>query len=69
MHRVHHSTLQREHNTNYGFSLSIWDRLFATYTPQPQHGHDGMTIGLSPYQSDAPNRLAWCLKLPFRRMQ
>lgn len=69
MHRVHHSTLQREHDTNFGFSLSIWDRMFATYTPQPQHGHDGMTIGLAPYQSDSPNRLTWCLRLPFRGMQ
>ena len=66
MHRVHHSVLRREHNTNYGFNLSVWDRLFRTYTAQPEAGHQGMTIGLTPYQSEAPTRLGWSLWLPFR---
>ena len=52
MHRVHHSIIRREHDTNYGFSLSIWDRLFRTYTDQPSLGHDGMTIGLAEYQTE-----------------
>ncbi len=68
-HRVHHSVLPHEHNGNYGFNLSIWDRLFATYTAQPSAGHDGMTIGLSRYQSEQPTQLGWCLLLPFRRQQ
>lgn len=67
MHRVHHSVLPREHHANFGFNLSIWDRLFATYVGQPSAGHDGMTIGLAPYQSSAPTRLGWSLALPFRR--
>lgn len=67
MHRVHHSIIRREHDSNYGFNLSIWDRLFGTYTPQPEGGHLGMTIGLEPYQSTAPTRLGWSLALPFRR--
>ena len=67
MHRVHHSTIAREHNSNYGFNLSIWDRLFRTYTDQPKNGHAGMTIGLDSYQSDDPTRLGWSLRLPFRR--
>ena len=54
MHRVHHSVLRREHDSNYGFNLSLWDRLFRTYTAQPEGGHQGMTIGLPPYQSEAP---------------
>jgi sterol desaturase/sphingolipid hydroxylase (fatty acid hydroxylase superfamily) len=66
MHRVHHSVLHREHDTNYGFNLSIWDRLFRTYTAQPDGGHQGMTIGLMPYQSEAPTRFGWSLMLPFR---
>ena len=66
MHRVHHSTARREHDSNYGFNLSVWDRLFSTYTAQPEKGHLGMTIGLSPYQSMAPTRFLWSLKLPFR---
>lgn len=65
MHRVHHSVLHREHNTNYGFNLSVWDRLFRTYTAQPEAGHQGMTIGLTPYQSEAPTRFGWSLWLPF----
>jgi sterol desaturase/sphingolipid hydroxylase (fatty acid hydroxylase superfamily) len=65
MHRVHHSVHHHEHDSNYGFNLSVWDRLFATYTAQPQGGHDGMTIGLPPYQNDAPASLGWCLRLPF----
>jgi len=66
MHRVHHSVIRREHDSNYGFNLSVWDRLFGTYTPQPEKGHDGMTIGLTPYQSEDPTRLGWSLLLPFR---
>ena len=65
MHRVHHSVLRREHNTNYGFNLSVWDQLFRTYTAQPEAGHQGMTIGLTPYQSEAPTRFGWSLWLPF----
>ncbi len=67
MHRVHHSVLRREHDSNYGFNLSLWDRLFRTYTAQPQGGHQGMTIGLTPYQSEDPTRFGWSLWLPFRR--
>jgi len=69
MHRVHHSVLRREHDTNFGFNLSLWDRLFRTYTPQPQGGHQDMRIGLSPYQDEAPTRFGWSLLLPFRREQ
>lgn len=66
MHRVHHSVYRGEHDTNFGFNLSIWDRLFRTYTAQPRDGHTGMRIGLSPYQSDEPIRFGWSLLLPFR---
>ena len=65
MHRVHHSIIRREHDTNYGFNLSIWDRMFGTYIDQPSKGHEGMTIGLAPYQTEKPARLDWALALPF----
>jgi sterol desaturase/sphingolipid hydroxylase (fatty acid hydroxylase superfamily) len=69
MHRVHHSVIRREHNSNYGFNLSLWDRLFRTYTPEPEAGQLGMTIGLNPYQSEAPTRFGWSLWLPFRQQK
>lgn len=67
MHRVHHSVHRGEHHANFGFNLSIWDRLFRTYVAAPRDGHEGMTIGLPEYQSDGPQRLGWSLRLPFRR--
>jgi sterol desaturase/sphingolipid hydroxylase (fatty acid hydroxylase superfamily) len=66
MHRVHHSVLRHEHDSNFGFNLSLWDRVAGTYTDQPEHGHQGMTIGLAPYQTEAPTRLGWSLAAPFR---
>lgn len=66
MHRVHHSVRVDETNSNYGFSLSIWDRVFKTYKAQPKDGHDNMTIGLSEYQNENPAKLFWSLLSPFR---
>ncbi len=66
MHRVHHSTIVRETNSNYGFSLSIWDRLFGSYTAQPELGHDDMVIGLEEYQTSGPASISWSLALPFK---
>lgn len=65
MHRVHHSTIKTETNSNYGFSLSIWDRLFGTYRAQPKHGHDGMNIGLNQFRDPKKQRLHWLLLIPF----
>jgi sterol desaturase/sphingolipid hydroxylase (fatty acid hydroxylase superfamily) len=50
MHRVHHSVIIRETNSNYGFNLPWWDRLFGTYNAQPVKGHAGMTIGLANFR-------------------
>lgn len=69
MHRVHHSSITAETNSNYGFSLSIWDRIFGSYTAQPAKGHEGMEIGLSDYQSSAPSSLTWSLILPFKAIK
>jgi len=65
MHRVHHSVHRDEHDTNYGFSLSVWDRLFGTYRAQPRGGHQDMETGLA-WRDDRPSRLGWSLLLPFR---
>ena len=46
MHRVHHSTEEDEANSNFGFNLSIWDRMMGTYIAQPRKGHEAMEIGI-----------------------
>jgi len=67
MHRVHHSVEDDETNSNFGFNLSCWDRLFGTYRDQPRGGHVGMTIGIRGYRSvTATNWLPGMLWLPFR---
>lgn len=65
MHRVHHSVIRGEHNSNYGFNLPWWDYLFGTYLSQPSAGHDKMTIGLSEYQEERKQSILWMLSLPF----
>jgi sterol desaturase/sphingolipid hydroxylase (fatty acid hydroxylase superfamily) len=65
MHRVHHSTIRRETNSNYGFNLPWWDYLFGTYRAQPARGHERMQIGLAEYQDERPLWLPWILLLPF----
>lgn len=66
MHRVHHSTEDDEANSNFGFNLPWWDRLFGTYRDQPRSGHQGMTIGIHKYRDQKQvNRLPGMLALPF----
>ena len=65
MHRVHHSVINRETDSNYGFCFSVWDRLARVYREQPERGHLDMVIGLEPYQTDFPKRFGWSMKLPF----
>ncbi len=66
MHRVHHSILRRETNSNYGFNLSLWDRIFRSYIDQPQAGHDAMTIGIPEFRDARQvDRLPGMLALPF----
>lgn len=64
MHRIHHSVIESETNSNFGFNLSIWDRLFKTYRSDAQ---DNLTLGLSEHQTDRPARLLFSLMLPFTR--
>jgi sterol desaturase/sphingolipid hydroxylase (fatty acid hydroxylase superfamily) len=66
MHRVHHSHRQHETNSNFGFNLSVWDRLFGTYRDQPQDGHKDMIIGIDTWRDPAHcTRLPGLLSLPF----
>lgn len=68
MHRVHHSVITRETNSNFGFNLPWWDWLFGTYRAQPKAGHEQMTIGLAPLRDERiVDRLPGMLLLPLGR--
>jgi sterol desaturase/sphingolipid hydroxylase (fatty acid hydroxylase superfamily) len=66
MHRVHHSILPRETNSNFGFNIPWWDHLFGTYRAQPEQGHLEMNIGLKEYRDPAKLTLGRLLLQPFR---
>jgi len=65
MHRVHHSVIVGETNSNYGFNVPWWDRIFGSYVAQPKHGHQDMKIGLSQYEGGETSllKLLW---MPFK---
>jgi sterol desaturase/sphingolipid hydroxylase (fatty acid hydroxylase superfamily) len=67
MHRVHHSVIREETDSNYGFNLSWWDRLFGTYREQPAKGHTEMEIGQRDWKDPADCVSMWgMLRVPFR---
>ena len=66
MHRVHHSVVYNETNSNFGFNLSWWDRIFGTYRAQPAAGHQAMTIGVDAFRAREDLRLDRLLVQPFR---
>ena len=65
MHRVHHSTIRWETNSNLGFNFPWWDRLFGTYRDQPAKGHLEMSIGLDQFKEPNKLTLPWLIVLPF----
>jgi sterol desaturase/sphingolipid hydroxylase (fatty acid hydroxylase superfamily) len=65
MHRVHHSIRSSETNSNFGFNLPWWDRLFGTYRAQPSAGQQGMTIGIEQFRDVRELRLDRMLIQPF----
>jgi len=64
MHSLHHSVYQPETDSNYGSSLSIWDRLFGTYSAAPKDGWEGLEIGLNEIDFDHANDIVWQIRLP-----
>ena len=66
MHRIHHSIIPREANSNFGFNLPWWDRLLGTYRAQPADGHEGMVIGIGQFRTRRDLWLDWMLFQPFR---
>jgi sterol desaturase/sphingolipid hydroxylase (fatty acid hydroxylase superfamily) len=66
MHRVHHSAIPAETNSNFGFNLPWWDRLLGTYRDQPAAGHEAMTIGIEQFREPGDLRLDRMIVQPFR---
>lgn len=66
VHRIHHSSIQAETDSNYGFNICWWDRLFGTFSAQPKLGHEGMEIGLSYYRDESQLKLPQMLTQPFK---
>lgn len=66
MHRVHHSVHRYETDSNFGFNLAIWDRVFGTYRAQPDDGHEGMAIGIETFRERSEYGLLRLLAQPFR---
>lgn len=64
MHLVHHSVIMREQQSNYGFALTIWDRLFGTYVNESGNGRDLQSVGLAEMQDERPIYAGVSLKLP-----
>lgn len=65
MHRVHHSIHRDETDSNYGFNLAWWDRLFGTYREAPRDGHERMSIGLDRFRGERDRHLDRLLWQPF----
>lgn len=64
MHRIHHSVLRAEHDSNYGFNVTWWDRLFGSYTPHPGQLQETMPLGLPLFRDDEAQRLRSLLLQP-----
>lgn len=69
MHRIHHSTIKRETDSNYGFSISCWDRLCKTYTDKPIQTQTSMAIGLAPFRNADELGFFKLLQLPFKPLR
>jgi sterol desaturase/sphingolipid hydroxylase (fatty acid hydroxylase superfamily) len=66
MHRVHHSVLRHETDSNFGFNFPWWDRLFGTYRAMPEAGHERMTVGLPIFRDPQELRIDRLVTQPFR---
>lgn len=66
MHRIHHSVHREETDSNFGFHLSLWDRLFGSYRSDPRDGQTTMQIGLHEFRESRDQSLWALLVNPFR---
>jgi sterol desaturase/sphingolipid hydroxylase (fatty acid hydroxylase superfamily) len=67
MHRIHHSVVRKETDSNFGNILSVWDKLFKTYHELPEAGYDKMVLGLDEYRQTSSGNLVQLLKIPFMK--
>lgn len=67
MHRVHHSVVRQETDSNFGFNVPWWDYLFGTYRASPQAGHTGMKVGIEYFRTARDLWLDHLLLQPFRK--
>ena len=67
MHRIHHSVYRKETDSNYGFNLSVWDRMFGTYNETPRDSHERMTIGIEKFRDPREQFMDKLLTQPFRK--
>jgi sterol desaturase/sphingolipid hydroxylase (fatty acid hydroxylase superfamily) len=66
MHRIHHSVLRDEMNSNFGFNFSVWDRLFGSYVARPQRSAAVMEMGLPDHRGRSTSSIPWLMAMPFR---
>lgn len=64
MHRVHHSAIKNETNSNFGFNIPWWDRIFVTYIDQPDQGHEKLKVGLNEFRDRRFVNVLWLLRQP-----
>jgi len=69
MHRIHHSCIREERDSNYGFSISVWDRIFNSYTAEPKNAQEKMSLGLNAYREAQQVGFLPSLLLPFKALK
>ena len=69
VHWVHHSQIVRETNSNYGFSLIFWDKLFSTYISRPKQDYPVLLQGLKQFNDQQPLNIGNLLLIPFKAKQ
>ena len=67
LHRIHHSQHQRETNSNFGFSVTWWDRLFGSFTPRAAQSDETLDIGQRDFPAEKSNAgVVALLLMPFK---
>lgn len=65
LHRIHHSSNPKELNTNFGFSISLWDLLFKSFLNTVEGGQKNFQVGLKGFRKEKDQTLSALLTQPF----